>query len=76
VGTLLGALSGARFIAKATATAMTNGNVGAFRLIQRAVALAHLTGRNAAAAEALHAIVRDLDEWDRTTPELQTLGAQ
>jgi len=71
VGTLLGALSGARFIAKATATAMTNGNLGTFRLIQRATALAHITGRNAAAAEALHGVLRELDEWDRTTPEKQ-----
>src|SRR5574341_240456 len=58
-------LFGARFLGRAMATAMTTGNMGVFRTIQRAAALAPKAGSSAATAEALRGIMRELDEYDR-----------
>lgn len=49
-----------RFIGKVMATAMTSGNLGSFRALQRAITLSNIAGQNAAAAEALRAAVREL----------------
>jgi hypothetical protein len=62
---VLSGITGARLIANATATAMTTGNTGVFRTIQRAAALAPAAGKNPAAAEALRGIFLELDAWDR-----------
>lgn len=58
-------LFGARFLGRAMATAMTTGNTGVFRTIQRAAALAPKAGSSAAAAEALMGMARELDAYDR-----------
>lgn len=54
-------------IAKAVATAMTTGNMGILRSIQRAVSLAPAAGQNVAAAEALAGLMREIEEWDKQT---------
>ena len=47
------------------ARAMTSTDLGALRTAQRAIALAPLAGKNAAAAEALRGLMVELDEWDK-----------
>ena len=65
------------FLSRATATAMTTGNTGVFRTIQRAAALAPNAGKSAAAAEALRGVFLELDSWDRANggPGLPELSA-
>ena len=50
-------------------TAMTTGNTGVLRSIERAISLSQAAGKNVAAAEALQAIGRELQTWDETTPD-------
>ena len=54
-------------VGKAMATAMTSGNAGVLRTIQRAISLAPAAGKNVAAAEAFMGLARELDAWDRET---------
>jgi hypothetical protein len=67
VAAALSFIVGGRLIGKATATAMTTGNTGAFRAIQRAVTLSQHAGKSGAAAEAARAALRELSEWDKQT---------
>lgn len=57
----LTALLGFRQIGKVMATAMTSGNTGSFRALQRAITLSRLAGTNAAAAEAARAAWAELE---------------
>jgi len=50
-------------------TAMTTGNTGVLRSIERALALAPAAGKNAAAMEAFQALGRELKVWDESTPD-------
>jgi len=59
-GGALGLIFGGRVLGKAVAKAMTTGNTGSLRAIQRAASLARVAGRATAAAEALRAAVADL----------------
>jgi len=63
--TIITTLSGIRSVAGMMATAMTTGNTGALRTLQRAISLAPAAGKNAAAAEALLSTLRELDVWDK-----------
>jgi hypothetical protein len=54
-----------RLFGNMAAQAMTSGNTGIFRTVERAVALAPAAGKNAAAAEVLKNVMREIDEWDR-----------
>jgi hypothetical protein len=47
------------------AKALTTGNLGAIRTLERALALAPIAGKNAAAAETLNGLLREIDTWDR-----------
>jgi hypothetical protein len=62
---VLGVIPFVRMTARAAAHAMTTGNMGAFRTIQRAAMLSRAAGQNPAAAEALRAALQELDAWDR-----------
>jgi len=69
IATIVFYITTAKFVAKAMGTAMTTGNTGVLRSIERALALAPAAGKNVAAAEALQALARELKEWDESTPD-------
>ena len=58
-----------RQIGKAAASYMTTGNAGYIHAVGRAIALSRLAGKNAAAAEALRATLRELDNFEREAGE-------
>lgn len=53
-----------RLVGNVISKAMTTGNMGALRTVQRGAMLAKAAGSNAAAAEALHGVLRELNDWD------------
>jgi hypothetical protein len=65
VGSVIFGMLGVRALSRMVATAMTSGNLGVLRTLTRTLSLAPAAAKNAAAVEAFHGLVRELDVWDR-----------